>query len=125
MDPLDSGRLFHLVRMQFLTPATPLQIPETLKQKRSAPSTVTPSPVPKKKSNNHKMPVEVLVEKLQHGSRHSMKKGWYCDQERNKRTAAGREGENGETQLSKTEQQQLLVEVLLLESNNKSKPEVV
>jgi hypothetical protein len=39
-------------------------------RKGMAPSTVTPSPVPMKKINDHKMPVEILVERLQHGSRH-------------------------------------------------------
>jgi hypothetical protein len=73
------------------------------------------------------MPVEILVERLQHGSRHGLKKGWYCAQERSKRAAAGREqGKNGgKAHLSSTEKQQLLVEVLLLESHNKSKAEVL
>jgi hypothetical protein len=94
------GNLFRDVRMQFMTPATFLgsEIAATPKRKRMAPSsTVTPSPISKKKPNNHKMPVEILVERLEHGSRHGLKKGWYRDQERSKRAAAGREGENGKT----------------------------
>jgi hypothetical protein len=82
--------------------------------------------MPKRKTNNRKMPVEILVERLQHGSRHRLKKGRYCDQERSKRAAAGREGEKEKKRLSiSTDEQQLLFEVLLLESYNKSKPEVV
>jgi hypothetical protein len=83
MVEIDGRRLFHDVRMQFMTPANYLQsvLSETPKQKRMAPSTVTPSPVPKKNTNNHKMPVEILVERLQHGSRHGLKKGWYCELE--------------------------------------------
>jgi hypothetical protein len=120
------GSLFHDVRMQCMTPATFLgsELAGAPKRKRMA-STVAPSPIPKKKTNNRKMPVEILVERLQHGSRYRLKKGWYCAQERSKRAAAGREGENGKKRLSRTEQQQLLIEVLLLESYNKSKPEVV
>jgi hypothetical protein len=62
---------------------------------------------------------------LQHGSRFSLKKGWYCAQERSKRAVAGREGENEKKRLSRTEKQQLLLEVLLSESYNKYKPEAV
>jgi hypothetical protein len=111
------GSLFHDVRIQFMTPATfpGSELAETPMRKRMAPSSaVTPSPIPKKITSNRKMPVEILVERLQHGSRHRLKKGWYFGQERIKRAAAGREGE-----------QQLLSEALLLESYNKSKPEVV
>jgi hypothetical protein len=70
------GSLFHDVRMLFMTSATYLgsELAETPKRKRMAPSMVTPSPMPKKKPNNRKMSVEILVERLQHGSRHSLKK---------------------------------------------------
>jgi hypothetical protein len=53
-----------------MTPATFLgsELAETLKRKIMASSTVTTSPIPKKKTNNRKMPVETLVERLQHGS---------------------------------------------------------
>jgi hypothetical protein len=91
------------------------------------PSTVTPSPIPKKKSNNCKMPpVEIMVEMLQHGSKYTLKKGCYLLGERSKGgAAAGRGGENGEKWLPKTERLQLLSEVLLLESYNESTLEAV